>query len=274
MTFESPGAPALDYQPCRYERSRLLFRGPRQNLYGDFLAVLGGTETYGRFVAEPFPALLERRLHRTVVNFGCMNAGVDVFVNEPWLIEACRRARATVVQVVGAHNMTNRFYAVHPRRNDRFLRASAIMRSMFRDVDFAEYNFTRHMLSDLKSRAPERFTLIENELRTAWVARMRQLLARIGGRTVLLLLAEHLPRPSRSDTLGRPPLLVDEAMVAEVAGPGTEIVRVAATQAARDAGTAGMVFSELDLPAAMEMPGPAVHAEIADALGPVLARYL
>jgi hypothetical protein len=273
MTYETPGAPALDYQPCRYGPSKLLFRGPRQDLRDAYFAAIGGSETYGRFVAEPFPALLQARLGRTVVNFGCMNAGVDVFVNEPTVIQACRKARATVVQVVGAHNMTNRFYAVHPRRNDRFLRASPLMRQMFSDIDFAEYNFTRHMLRDLKNRAPERFLLIETELRDAWVARMRNLLARLGPRTILLWLGDHHPR-GRNGGLGPDPLLVDGAMIDDVGRQAAHVVHVEPSDTARAAGLQGMVHSEFDTVAAAEMPGPAVHAEIAEALEPVLKAYL
>jgi hypothetical protein len=235
--------------------------------------MVGGSETYGRFVREPYPAILQDRLERTVVNFGCMNAGVDVFVNEPPIIAACRKGRATVVQVVGAQNMTNRFYAVHPRRNDRFLRASPLMRSMFGEIDFTEYNFTRHMLRDLKDRAPERFLLIETELRDAWVARMRNLLSQLGPRTILLWLGDHLP-PGRLGGLGPQPLLVDSAMIAAVGHQAAQVVRVDPSEPARRAGTEGMVHSEFDAAAAAEMPGPAVHAEIADALEPVLRRYL
>ena len=273
MTYETPGVPALDYQPCRYGQSKLLFRGPRQDLHGTYLSIIGGSETYGRFVADPYPALLQARLGCTVVNFGCMNAGVDVFVNEPAIIAACRKARATVVQVVGAQNMTNRFYAVHPRRNDRFLRASPLMRQMFNEIDFTEYNFTRHMLRDLRDRAPERFLLIETELREAWVARMRNLLTRLGPRTILLWLGDHHP-PGKHGSLGPAPLLVDSAMISAVERSAAQVVRVDPSEGARTAGTEGMVHSEFDIAAAAEMPGPAVHAEIAAALEPVLKAYL
>ncbi len=94
MTFQEPGAGALDYFPCRYGKSKLLFRGPRKRLDGAYAAVLGGTETYGKFVTDPYPVLLEREIGMPVVNFGCMNAGVDLFVGDPTLIDACVKATA------------------------------------------------------------------------------------------------------------------------------------------------------------------------------------
>ena len=59
MAFENPGQGALDYFPCRYGHSKLLFRGPRRKLDGAYCAVLGGSETYGKYVREPYPALIE-----------------------------------------------------------------------------------------------------------------------------------------------------------------------------------------------------------------------
>ena len=61
----------------------------------------------------------------------------------------------TVVQVMGANYLSNRFYSVHPRRNDRFLRASTVMQAIFNDVDFSDFTFTRHMLGALYELSPE-----------------------------------------------------------------------------------------------------------------------
>ena len=59
-----------------------------------------------------------------MVNLGCLNAGPDVYLNDPEILRIASKADVTVLQVVGAANLTNRFYTVHPRRNDRFLHAS------------------------------------------------------------------------------------------------------------------------------------------------------
>lgn len=274
MTYEHPGDGALDYLPCRYGKSKLLFRGPRRRLESDYVAVLGGTETYGKFVDQPYASLLEKSLGTTVVNFGYLNAGTDVFVNEPSITEACEKARATVIQIMGAQNMSNRFYAVHPRRNDRFLRASTLMKTLFREVDFTEFHFTRHMLQALKHRAPDKFAIVTDELKAAWVARMRMLLKKIECKTVLLWLTDdHVGRPAH-DGLGPDPLLVDEEMVAAIRPFATEFVRIAPSAEARAEGTQGMHFAPLDEPAAAEMLGPRAHQEVAAALAPVLRGML
>lgn len=274
MAYESPGAGALDYFPCRYGQSKLLFRGPRRRLEGRFCAFLGGSETYGKFVPDPYPALIERQIGLPMINFGYMNAGADVFLNEPAIIDACNQARVTVVQLLGAHNMSNRFYAVHPRRNDRFLRASHLMKSIFREVDFTEFHFTRHMLLSLQARSPEKYALIEAELKSAWVARMRTLLRRITGRSVLLWVGDHHVSGVTRDRLGAEPLLLDAGMVEAIRPFATDFVHVEPSIVARAAGTLGMSYAELDAPAAAQLPGPCVHVEIAAALAPVIERHV
>ena len=123
MAYDNPGDGALDYFPCRYGKSKLMFRGPRRRLEAPYVAVLGGTETYGKYTPRPYAELAEEYSGAKVVNLGAVNAGTDVYVSDQTVMEACAGASATVLQLGGAQNMSNRFYAVHPRRNDRFLRA-------------------------------------------------------------------------------------------------------------------------------------------------------
>lgn len=284
MTYDTTGRSGLDYLPCRYGRSRLLFRGPRRRLEGEYALFLGGTETYGRFIEQPFPALVEAATGIRCVNFGLQNAGVDAFLHDPTVMEVAERARVTVVQVMGAQNMSNRFYAVHPRRNDRFLNASGLMKQLFRDVDFTEFSFNRHMLSTIRRISPDRYMMIREELREAWMARMRHLLQGIGGRTILLWFADHAPEgaehdrhrlgPDPSDGLGGDPLFIDRTMIEALRPLVTDVVELCASADALSRGTEGMVFDPLEAPAAAGMMGPVAHQEVAEALVPVLDRMM
>ena len=47
MTYDAAGPAPLDYLPCRYGTSKLMFRGPRRRLEAPYIAFLGGPETYG-----------------------------------------------------------------------------------------------------------------------------------------------------------------------------------------------------------------------------------
>lgn len=271
MTYENLGLPALDYFPCRYGASKLLFRGPKRKLDKPYIAFLGGTETYGKFIGKPFPALVEDVVGRPCVNLGAINAGLDVYLNDPALLEIAGGARASVVQIMGAQNMSNRYYAVHPRRNDRFLQASGLMRTVYRDVDFTEYNFTRHMLRGLRDVSQERFEMLRAELKEAWSARMQMLLAKLSGPVVLLWFADHTVGAYDEDSaMGHDPLFIDREMIEGLRPQVAAVVEVTASAAALSEGTFGMIYTPMEAPAASEMMGPQAHQEAADAVSAAL----
>lgn len=276
MSFEKRSAAALDYFPCHYGRSRNLFRGPRKRMEGDYIAFLGGTDTYGRFVPRPFPALVEDRLGLPCVNFGWMNAGPDAFLNDEAVLAAAQGARAVVLQVPGAQNLTNRYYAVHPRRNDRFVEASELMRRLFPGVDFTEYHFTRHLLGALAAGHPERFAILKVELQAAWVARMGELIDRIGRPVLLVWFARRAPEPvgAGGPEIGRDPLFVTAEMLAQIAPRPASVIDATASATALAAGTAGMVFADIEAPAAAELMGPAAHGEAAERIAAHLADMM
>jgi hypothetical protein len=269
MAYAYPRDGALDYFPCRYGSSRLLFRGPRRDLDAPYIAVLGGTEVYGKFVPRPFPDLLEERLGRAVVNLGCVNGGLDAFLNDPDTLDVARRADCAVVQVLGAQNLTNRFYSVHPRRNDRFVAATADLRALYRDVDFTEFTFTRHLVAVLQARSPTRFAAVARELQAVWLDRMARLLNGLNGRRFLLWLGE-APPPSAgqaADPLETAPF-VDAAMIRALRPLVDGIIDVRLGQPGQD--ISSLAFAPFDAAAAATVPGPADHRRIAEALAPML----
>ncbi|MBV7377296.1 DUF6473 family protein [Maritimibacter dapengensis] len=271
MAYENLGESALDYVPCRYGKSKLLFRGPKRKLTAPYIAMIGATETYGKFVETPFPALTESTLNMPVINLGTVNAGLDVFAHDRTVVDICSKAEVTVVQIMGAQNMSNRFYAVHPRRNDRFLRASNLVKTIYRNVDFTELNFTRHLLSVLRENSEEKFAMVEQELREAWVARMKTLISKIDSRIVLLWLADHSPEEAVTDTAhGSDPLFIDREMLEDVRPYVEHIVEVVATPEEIADGREGLAFNEFEEPAARGMLGTVAHARAASALDRVL----
>lgn len=275
MAYEFPFDGALDYFPCRYGRSRVLFRGPRRDVAQPYAVALGGTETYGKFVPQPFPAMVEDALGLPLLNLGNINAGLDLFLNDPEVLGIASGARVAVVQVVGAANLSNRYYRVHPRRNDRFVQGSPSLRALFKDVDLTEFHFTRHLLMGLQRVSAERFDLVVADLRATWVERMRSLLRSIPGRKVLLWLgASGPPEAGQALDLWADPMLVTAGMMAAVKPLADVVVEVRPSAAALSAGTAGMAFSPLEEPAARHVPGPILHHEIAEALAPVIRRFL
>lgn len=264
MAYEYASEINLDYFPCRYGTSRNLFRGPRRDLSQPYAVTLGGSETYGKFIQKPFPNLVEDQTNITTVNLGFMNAGLDVYIKDQVIMDIAAEARVCVVQIMGALNMTNRFYAVHPRRNDRFLHASPLLQTIFSDVDFTQYNFTRHMLSGLQIASREKFAHVMNEIRTAWVARMKFLLSKMKGRTVLLWIgASQPPKTAYFKEDERNPLMIDAQMIEMLKEQVTSYVEYIPSAKSLLRGVDGMAFGPFDLPAARLLPGVDVHREIA-----------
>ncbi len=274
MSVHGGGHGALEYYRCRYGNSRVQFRGPRKELDSEYVAFLGTTETYGRFIEVPFPELVEQRLHLPCVNFGVVNAGVDLYLNDPSIMDIVLQASAKVVQVMGAQNMSNRYYSVHPRRNDRFLRASERLESLFPEVDFTEFHFVRHMLGRLFETSEDRFGIVVEELRQAWTARMKNILTQIRGQVVLLWFADQPVPASPMMPLESNPLFVTRDMIETLRPRVSEVVELVTSTGAQMEGTRGMVYSDLEACAAAELQGPLAHEEAADSLAALLEELL
>lgn len=264
MAYEYLGRGALDYFPCRYGSSKLYFRGPERPLDGGYCAVIGSTETYGKYIEDPYPVQLEQFTGKTVLNLGQLHGGVDLLLADPVLLGICKKADTTIIQLTGAQNISNRFYRVHPRRNDRFVGATDALKSLFPEMDFTDFNFTGHLLGALAYGACDRFDLVRRELQKTWVTRMKSVLDQIGGRVILLWLSRHGLNDDRPDKcLLRDPGLVDGDMVEQLVRAGAELVEIVATGEEISAGHDRMIFSVLEEPAARQMLGPIVHQQAA-----------
>ncbi|MCB1366857.1 MAG: hypothetical protein KDK00_03755 [Rhodobacteraceae bacterium] len=266
----------LDYCLYRYGRSKVLYRGPRPDFKRPYCAFLGSSETFGKFVATPFPALLQDGLAMPCANFAALNAGVEMYLKDPSILLATAEARVTVIAVMGAHNLSNRFYQVHPRRNDRFVRSSKMLQTLYRGIDCTDIHFTRHLLATLLADDPVKFGIVVEEMKAAWVARMKSLLEAVEGRTILLWAATHAPGERDLDCpegLGEDPLFIDQSMMDELSPLATEVVECICKPETKT-GTNGMRFAACDAGAAAQLPGPDFHAQVAQKLEPALRRLI
>ncbi|WP_375259460.1 DUF6473 family protein [Citreimonas sp.] len=254
------GRSGIDYDLCRYGDSRVRFRGPPRELDGDYVGFVGGTDTFGLFVPAPFPDLVEDEIGLACVNLGAVNAGADLFLNDPATQAVIRGARVIVLQVMGVQNLSNAYYSVHPRRNDRFLRASDALVSLFPEIEFTEFHYTRHMLSTLEAVSRGRYGVVLRELRATWERRMAGLIEAAGGPVILIRLSEGAAGGA----------LADGAMLRRLADKVSAIVEVEAEPDPDP--TWGMVFHPHEAAAARECLGAAAHDRAAEALiGPLTA---
>ena len=263
----------IDYQWCHYDGSRLRFRGPVGALDRPYVAVLGGTETFGRYVEHPYPQLLGDWLEMQVLNLGVSQAGLSLFSEERWLLDAAAKAEVAVVQILGAQNMSNRLYSVHTRRNDRFLAVSPALKEIFPDVDFSEINFTGHLLSTLHSRSPAAFDVVVHELKWAWVQRMRRIVQTIGPRVVLLWMSDRRPEDPGRLSDGIEPAFVDREMLEALAPDVAGLVEVVAEDTSPRARMAGKLFRAVETDAALALPGGAQHRAVAERLAAEISRF-
>lgn len=257
-------------ETCRYAGSRLIFRGDTAPLAGEFVAVIGGIEAFGRFVRVPFAEQVAERTGIRCVNLGAVHAGLDAMLADRVVIAATRRASAVVLTVPGAHEVRNAYYDVHLWRNDRVIRQSDALKVLFPEADFFAKHFVRHMLTDLHAISPERFARIRAALQRQWVDRMSALLDTIDRPTVLVWMGDRRPdQPTRSLGDGDPPFVTGwmlEAVMPKLAGE----VRVQRGRHGARMHLRSMMLDADDARAALELPGQRAHDAVAARLSDIL----
>lgn len=276
MAFKHPGPYAPGHPPVRYGTSKLTFRGPERDVSGRYIACLGGTETRGADIDAPWPTILEDGLGLPCVNFGWPNAGPDAFLNDEGIMTLGNGADAVILQILPTMNLSNPYYTVHPRRNDRFLCGTAKLRALYPDVDFTEFHFTRHMMRRLSTLAPDRFAQLRQALQDVWIARMQALLARIAPPVVLLWFGNHPPGDGTlSAEISDDPAFVSRDMLQAVRPGADQVVEVVISPDARAESTPHPVNPSTKEGAdSARLPGPLAHREAARALLPAVQTVL
>lgn len=279
MPLEYPGRSGPGVETCQYEMSNLAFRGPKRSLTSEYVAFLGGTETFGKFVDHPYPQRTEHATGLSCVNLGLPNAGIDVMLGDPGITQIASGARATVLQVPCAVNLSNGFYKVHPRRNDRFVRAHGPLEALYPEVDFTEFHFTRHMLAHLRGLSRARFLQLQAELAALWVDGMQRLIQKVKSPVILLWFSERRPEEQGDDPdLRYDPALVSRDMLTMLEAQVSHLVEFRAPRDLREDheshGLAEKVFSRLERQMMRSLPGQGAHDQAAEVLIPAIADVL
>ena len=170
----------------RFGRSKQIFRGPKPDLGAPYLTFIGGSETFGKFVLEPYPKLVENRINTTCVNLGTPGAGPGFFLKDPVVLETCSRSTRCFIQVMDVAPLSNRMYEVYPRRNMRLRCVSGVLRSLYPQVDFSGFRYVSAMIRKLKEVDRDGYKVVLAEQRSAWLARMLELLMDIETTKTLL----------------------------------------------------------------------------------------
>ncbi len=225
------------------------------------MACVGGDETFGRFLEQPYPALLEQRLGCDCVNFGSVFCGVEALSTDRGLRDLVARAHLCILKAPDIPGQTNRFYRVHPRRNDRFVEPTKDLLSLYPDMDFTNVHFVGHLLKLLQAKNDARFETVRQELRAGWVRRCSTLLREIDVPVVLLWL-----RVRRHHDQAHELVPVDAASVAELQPFCASVVEMPVSVSGESDHLEDLLFGTLQQPMAEHMLGPSAHRAIANQL--------
>ncbi|MDA7965977.1 DUF6473 family protein, partial [Ruegeria sp.] len=263
MSYQPMGAGGPADAICHYGTSKLAFRGPQRALDKPYVACIGADETFGRFVERPFPAVLEQQLNRRCINLGGLFCGAEALCGDPILQELANKAELCIFQVPGVLGQTNRFYHVHPRRNDRFLCPTPNLMALYPEVDFTDIHFVRHLVARLKGCRDTRFDLVAEELRKNWQGKVLNFLRTVSTPVVLLWLDVDLGIVGCADKSTCNPVPVQPSMlrVLEAYSAGSIALHVQVSGASDE--LEDMLFGTLQQPMAERMIGPATHRRIA-----------
>jgi LPS sulfotransferase NodH len=195
------------------------YRGPAVDTNERYLAFIGAAQTFGRFVSEPFPTLLGRRLGIPVLNLGVGGAGPRHF-NATKYLTLLNRAEAVVVQVMSGRSASNSQF-------DNSARGCMVGTSpLFKEPIRADTFFARAA----EVFPHERLERLVAETRDDYTTQFLDLISKISAPRILLWLSTRAPQYQEDYTrpphgiFGPFPQLVNSKMVAEIAASCDEYV--------------------------------------------------
>jgi len=202
----------IDYDIWFVDDGRLALRGPRTDLnLDDVNCCIGAAQTFGRFVARPFPVQISQILRKPVLNLGFSGAGPEFFLNDSFLMSRLARAGLVVIQAMSARSVSAGVFRAGgnngvlefvegPRQGERMLAQESY--STLR-AEYGEPAF-RDQIAAVQAR---------------WLALHRQLINHIAGQKVLLWLSQKKPGDNidlTTSPVGVFPHFVSAEMVHEV----------------------------------------------------------
>ncbi len=274
-------SPLFDYRLYRFGHTRQIFRGPKPKFTTGSISFIGGSGTFGRFTDHPFAELVGQKTGRPIANLGTEGAGPGFFLLDPVVLNVASQSSICVLQVMPANCISNRMFIVRPRRNARLHGVSEMLTGIYPEIDFNRFSYARAMLRHLSSIEDNRFRLIVNEMRNAWIARTRTLIAAIQAPILLFWLSQRAPHQEGEDTTDfwHYPNFVNQSMIDSVKEDTEGYVQcVTSDGMPQDLRVDGepVLFRGNGEPIEMNrnFPSPETHHRAADALIPEINRML
>jgi hypothetical protein len=209
LGYQRSDAHIIDYQLYELPGVHGVFRGPPTRT-NEYIACVGAAQTFGRFAAMPFPALISNCLGIETLNLGRGGAGPGFHRSSPALMAYINRARLVIVQIFSARSQSNSLFTVTGER----------VRGINR-VDGSEISADQ-FYTWLVSQDRELASRIINETRANYVSAMAELLEAINAPKILLWFSVRRPEYEERWELplgrlfGDFPQLVNRAMVEQL----------------------------------------------------------
>ena len=185
MSYVMMDARPVDFILCQYGNSKNLFRGPKKSCKHSYGVCLGGADTCGGKVPDPFSSKLEREMGMPILNLGAQHSGAGFYTEDDAILEIVENAQVIFIEAPIVVNQSNPFYRVHPRRNDRFVTALGPLYDLFPEADFVECHFTKHLITKLISIDSVRADIVFRALQDEWVRNLTIMRARWCAKTVV-----------------------------------------------------------------------------------------
>jgi hypothetical protein len=239
------------------------FRGPLDR-GPDAIAWLGAAQTFGRYVADPFPAIVGNRLALGTMNLGGAGTTPEYFLRQPILLDEVNRCPVAVIQVMSARGIDNSLFRSTEGRVDG-------VRS-----DTGMPTESLHLINDLlaQGKSNEAHRLVR-ETQNAWVQKMGMLFEAVRCRTILLYISFREPPPEFivNDEMVKKgfPQLISLKMVRDITPLADQFVSVVSR-----AGIPQVIRDEDGKIARTNeyYPSPEMHRLAADELTPVVKRLI
>lgn len=271
--YQDLDRPHFDYELWRLPGIPQFLRGPVVDIDTRFGVCIGAAQTFGRFCARPFPALLSEALGIPVLNLAVGGSGPALYRQKRYL-DVLRSARFVVAQVLSGRSASNSEFRTgggiegHVRRHGRQGRLEPLLAEL------------------IASEPPQTVARVLRETREDYATHFAALLDEVGTRTVLFWFARRTPDYTAGlDTLpnllGGFPQLIDRATLDAFRPHADEYVECVssrglpqrlwvsdeAVEGTRRDPTDGYLYNRY-------YPSPDMHRDAADALMPACARLL
>ena len=266
----------INYDEYRLGNLKQYFRGPKPDMSAPFITMLGGGETFGRFVQRPFAELVGDELPLGTVNLGLNGVGPTFYLRDTVLLDTCTRSKLCVMSVPHGYGVSNRLYSVLEHSNNQLKGVSETLLTLYPNINFQSFSSIQSMLQALYKENAANFKVVTIELRRAWVARMRELIETIAAPVILVWFSDKKPEEARFDGVfkGTGPQMVDRVMLDRLQGYPETYLEYVASKDCVNQDCSDRVFNEGELSVARQYPGGDMHRQLAEILYPAVRNTL